>query len=132
MLFGISILTLRCATHEKGPYVFCRQRRSRSACTSVQPNLGIFSLSTYTTVSTHSVSRQRRPRSACAYAQADQGLCCPHITKGPFLCFAHHMNYSSGNSIEVRVDSLFTVTLGHQNFIPYLCRDFKQGRLTTF
>ena len=55
-------------------------RRSRLACASVQSNLGIFCMSTYTTVSTDSVSGQRRPRSACAYAQADQGLRCPQIT----------------------------------------------------
>ena len=44
---------------------------------SVQCNLGIFCLLTYTTVSTDSESGQQRPRSACAYVQADQGLHCP-------------------------------------------------------
>ena len=42
--------------------------------------LAFFCPSTYTTVSTDSVSGQRRPRSACAYTQADQGLRCPQIT----------------------------------------------------
>ena len=59
-------------------------RKSSSACPSVQSNLGIFCLITYTIVSTDSVSGQQRSRLACAYAQADQGLCCPHINKGPF------------------------------------------------
>ena len=68
-----------CTTHEKCPYAFCGQRRSGSACAYVQSNMGIFCLTTYTTVSTDSVSRQWRLRSACTYGQADQGLCCPQI-----------------------------------------------------
>ena len=58
----------------KGPYVICEQWRSRLACSSLQSDLDILSLSTYTTVSIDSIGGQRRPRSASAYAQADQGL----------------------------------------------------------
>ena len=76
----------------KGSYVTCEQRRSRSACASVQSDLGILCTSTYTTVSIDSVSGQRRPRSACANAQADLGLRYPRIPKGPFLCVAYHMH----------------------------------------
>ena len=54
-----------CATYEKGPYAICGQRKLRSACASAQSYLGIFCLSTHTTVSTDYVSGQRRPRSAC-------------------------------------------------------------------
>ena len=73
-------ITIWCAAHKKGPYAICGQRRSRSLCTSVLSNLGIFCLSTYTSISTDTVSRQWRPRSACAYVQADLGLHCQQIT----------------------------------------------------
>ena len=51
-----------------------RALRSRSVFASVQSNLGIFCLLTYTTVSTDSVSGQQRTRSACRIVQADPGL----------------------------------------------------------
>ena len=79
-----------CGMQEKGPYAIRRQCMSRSVCTSVQSNLGIFHSSTYTTVPTNSVSGQWRPRSACAYAQADQGLPCLQLTYGPFSLIRHH------------------------------------------
>ena len=44
----------------KGPLCNCRQRRFRLACASVQSVLGILCSSTYTTVSTDSVSGQQR------------------------------------------------------------------------
>ena len=47
-----------CATQEKGPYTICGQCRSRSACASMQSDLGIPCSSTYTTVSIDSVSEQ--------------------------------------------------------------------------
>ena len=75
----ISTHTICCATHEKGPYTSCGQCRSRSACASVQSELRILCLSTYTIVSIDSVSEQCRPRSAWAYAQANLGQHCPHI-----------------------------------------------------
>ena len=87
-------------TDEKGPYAFCGQRRSRSACSSVQSNLGIFCSSTYTTVSTDSVSGQRRPRSACAYAQADQGLRWPQTALGPFSCVMRHIKCQGSATIK--------------------------------
>ena len=59
---------IRCPTHKKGPYANCRQHRSRSACASVQSDLGILCSSTYTTVSTDSVSKQWWPKSACIFA----------------------------------------------------------------
>ena len=40
---------------------------------------GIYCLSTYTIVSTISVSGQQKPRSVCAYMQADLGLHCLQI-----------------------------------------------------
>ena len=69
------------AQHTKRVLIhFCRLRRSRSACTSVQSNLYIFCSLTYTTVSTDFISGQQTPRSACAYVQADQGLPYPLIS----------------------------------------------------
>ena len=71
--------TISCAPHEKDPYAICGQRMPIS-CASMPSNLGIICSSTYTTVSTDSVSVQRRPRSACAFAQAENGLRRPQIT----------------------------------------------------
>ena len=51
--------TLWCATWNKGPYVICAQRWSRSGCASEQSDLSILCLSTYTTVAINSVSGQR-------------------------------------------------------------------------
>ena len=83
--------TVQCT--KKGPHAICGQCRSRSACPSVQSNLGIFCWSIYTTVSTDSVSRQRRHRSACVYELADQGLHCLQFTLGPFfMCCASNAN----------------------------------------
>ena len=45
-----------CAMHEKDPHAVCGQISSRSSCKSVQSNLGIFCLLTYTTESTDFVS----------------------------------------------------------------------------
>ena len=64
---------------QKRPYTVCGQRRSRSACASVQSDLNILCSATYTTVSIDSVSGQWRSWSACAYAQADLDLHCPQI-----------------------------------------------------
>ena len=69
-----------------GPCAIYGQRKSRSVCIYVQSNLGIFSLSTYTTVSTESVSRQQQQDQPVLMdnAQADQGLHCLQITYGSF------------------------------------------------
>ena len=71
---------------QKGPCAHCGQRRSRSPCTSVQSNLGNFSLSTYTTVSTVTISGQRRPRSACTYAQVIRACDVRNLHKALFMC----------------------------------------------
>ena len=49
--------------HNMGIELLChKQGRPRSACTSMQSDLGFFYLSTYTTIFIDSVSRQWRPR----------------------------------------------------------------------
>ena len=60
---------------------------------SVQSNLGIFRLSTYTTVSTDSVSVQQRPRSVCTYVHADQSLHCPqNYIRAIFVCCSSYIS----------------------------------------
>ena len=74
-----------CTAWQKGPYAICGQHSSRSACASVQSNLGIFCLSIYTNLFTDSVYGKRRPRliRACIV---------PNLQKGPFhaLCIIWH------------------------------------------
>ena len=59
--------------HEKSPNAICCQSRSRSACSTVQSNLGILCSLTYTTVSSNSVSGQRRLIMACVVHKLHKG-----------------------------------------------------------
>ena len=69
-----------CNVGKKGPYAICEKQMSRWACASVQSEMDILCLSTYTTVSTDYVRGQWRP-----YWQANQGRCCLQVVyKGPF------------------------------------------------
>ena len=97
-----------CTTWEKGPNAICQQRRSRWACTTVKSDLDIL-WSTYTTISTESVSRQWRPCSVCANAQADQSRHCLQIAYGSFLCIAHHViryHFSSSAQMSILTSQL--------------------------
>ena len=60
----LSTYTYDAQRSKNGPYAICGQRRYRSACASVQSNLGISCLLTDTKVSIDSVSRQCRPECA--------------------------------------------------------------------
>ena len=94
------VASVWCATHEKGPYTICGQRKSISVIATVQSDLSILYPSTYTTVPMDSVSGQRRPWSVCAYAQADLDLRCLQIAFRSLrsICFVNslHVHVASG------------------------------------
>ena len=79
------MFTIRCAKHEKGPYALCRQRRSKSVCVFVPSALSNLCLSTYTTVSTDSVSEQLRPNQLVLMRRLIWAYVVHKLHKGPFL-----------------------------------------------
>ena len=84
--------------HEKGPYAICCQSRSRSACSSVQSNLGIFCSLTYITVSTNSVSGQRRLIRACVVHKLHMG-CFRVLNIMVFFLMTQHIFYLQINKL---------------------------------
>ena len=67
---------------EKGPYVICEQRRSKSACACIQSDLDILCLSTSTSVSVDSENEgPDQPAQICRLIRAS--IVC-QLHKGPF------------------------------------------------
>ena len=95
----------------------------------MQSNLGIVCSSTYTTVSTDSVSGQRRPRSACAYAPMHRLIWARVVRKlykvsKLALCIMIYILADCGEPIEPENGAVSTnggTTIGH--IAQYGCDD---------
>ena len=92
MLCSGSVLNYHnlCATHEKGPYAICGQRRPRSACAFAQADLGLRCPLKESMDAVVCVEEQRTSSSDCTDAHAHLDFCSTHMTEGPFSYGAHH------------------------------------------
>ena len=118
----ISSLTNDSQHGKKGSYAICEQQRCRLVCSSVQSDLDILCLSTYTTISIDSVSGQHRHRFACLNVQADISLCCLQIASGFFSCFTSNAK-----------EGIFRSSYIHAKEVDYrMCHYFGPQRYTVY